>query len=151
MDYEQAAALNAAIRRFAIAHRSVAASMLAEIGLSIGQEVLLFELAENGPRTQAQLAAAARCEPPTITLAVRKLEAAGLVSRTPSPHDARAILVSVTTHAEELLPTLRAAWQELAERTVAQASQTPIPQIIDTLNALAQGLTSDRGLPPTPA
>jgi DNA-binding MarR family transcriptional regulator len=144
MEYEQAEELNAAIRRLAISHRSRAAALLGELGLSIGQEVLLLELARTGPRTQAQLAAAARCEPPTITMAVRKLEAAGLVSRAPSAVDARAIVVSVTAHGEELLPALRTTWQDLAEQTVAEVGGLSVEQIIDALDRLARGLARPR-------
>lgn len=140
MEFEQAARLNAAIRRLAIGHRSRAAAMLADLGLSIGQEVLLLELAGSGPRTQAQLAAAARCEPPTITMAVRKLEAAGLVSRAPSAVDARAIVVSVTPQGQELLPALRSAWQELADQTITEIGALPVNQLIEILDALTLGL-----------
>ena len=140
MNFEQAEALNAAIRRLVISHRGRASVMLAELGLNIGQEVLLLELARVGPRTQAQLATAARCEPPTITMAVRKLEAAGLVDRAPSAQDARAVVVSLTAHGQELLPALRRTWQDLAEQTISQAADMSATQVIDTLDRLSQGL-----------
>lgn len=142
MEYEQAAELNAAIRRLGISHRSQAAAMIAELGLSIGQELLLMELASNGPRTQAQLATAARCEPPTITAAVRKLQAAGLVVRTPSVRDARAIVVSLTPQGQELQPALSSAWQDLADQAVSQIANTDVDEVIATLSAMTQGLES---------
>src|SRR4051794_9189977 len=100
-------------------HRARAAALLAELNLHPGQEVLLLELAQHGPRTQVQLAHGAGCEPPSITLMVRKLEAGGLVSRSPSPTDGRATIVELTEAGHALVPRLQRAWQSLAEETTA--------------------------------
>lgn len=137
-----AMAVNRAIRRAAIRHRSRAGALLATLGLNIGQEILLFELAAHGERTQAQLAAGAGCEPPTITMAVRKLEAAGLVRRTPSATDARAIVVSLTDQGQALLPSVRAVLQQLAEETVAGLSRTDQQSLVRLLGRVADNLAS---------
>lgn len=49
MDYEQADALNRAIRLINLKHRARAAALLGEIGLHPGQEILLLELDAGGP------------------------------------------------------------------------------------------------------
>ncbi len=110
---------NAAVRRLAIAHRSRTAALLGRCGVSIGQELLLLELAEQGPCTQASLAAAANCEASTITSAVRKLEAAGLVRRTQSAQDARAVAVHLTPRGHAVIPALRDAQSTVAEELLA--------------------------------
>ena len=151
MNLDQAHALNEAIRAVGIRHRALAGALLAPLGLHPGQEVLLLELAKQGPRSQAQLAQASGCEAPTITNSVRKLEAAGLVVRRPSPTDGRVTLVELTEHGHQLLPRLEAAWQQLAERTVAQLAATPLDQLTHTLTDLARSLTAAGAPAPTPA
>ena len=139
MDFEQATQLNEAIRAVAMRHRAMAGALLAPLGLHPGQEILLLTLDACGPRTQAQLAAASGCEPPTITHSVRKLEAAGLVVRSASTADGRVMIVALSDRGRALLPQLRATWQELAERTTS-LSGTPLAALIDGLAGLAERL-----------
>ncbi|WP_028280024.1 MarR family winged helix-turn-helix transcriptional regulator [Arthrobacter sp. H5] len=141
MDHTQAAAINAAIRTIGMRHRTLAGAKLAEIGLSLGQEMLIVELSRRGSRTQAQLAEAACCEPPTITSAVQKMEANGLVERSPSPCDRRAMVVELTDKGRAAVSELEAVWLALAEETVAGLRRTELDPLIDALNDLAEGLT----------
>lgn len=142
MNFEQADALNDAIRSVAIRHRALAGVLLAPLGLHPGQEVILLELDTHGPRTQGQLAVASGCEPPTITGSARKLENAGLIMRRPSPSDRRVSIVELTDRGRELLPALKQAWQQLAERTVAHLATTPLDQLHDAVVDLARSLTT---------
>ncbi len=72
MKFDQADALNEAIRAVGIRHRALAVAALAPMGIHPGHKLLLLELAA-GPRTQAQLAAASGYEPPSITESGRQL------------------------------------------------------------------------------
>ena len=139
MNYDEAQELNAAIRSIGIRHRALAGVLLGRLGLYPGQEVLLLEL-DHGPRSQAQLAAASGCEPPTITHSVRKLEAAGLVVRSSSPIDARLTIVELSERGRKTLPELKAAWRELAERTVAGLSTTSGDDLTRVVSDLAASL-----------
>jgi DNA-binding MarR family transcriptional regulator len=141
VDFEQAKTLNDAIRTVAIRHRALAGSLLAQLGLYPGQEVLLLELGERGAHSQAQLAVACGCEPPTITHTVRKLEAAGLVMRRASPTDARVILVELSDRGKQLLPQIRSLWVRLAEMTVSPVSSSDLPDVSRVLTELAAGLS----------
>src|SRR3954447_12441690 len=96
VDFAQADALNQAIRLLSLRHRARAAALLAPVGLHPGQEALLLELARTGPMIQAQLSDALGCEPPSVTLMARKLEASGHVRREPDPSDKRASVVELT-------------------------------------------------------
>jgi DNA-binding MarR family transcriptional regulator len=125
VEFEQADSINRLIKALSMRHRARAAALLAELNLHPGQEVLLLELAQHGPRTQVQLAHGAGCEPPSITLMVRKLEAGGLVSRSPSPTDGRATIVELTEAGHALVPRLQRAWQSLAEETTADHPLPP--------------------------
>lgn len=151
MDFNEAETLNQAVRTVAIRHRALAATKLAPLGLHPGQEVVLLDLAAHGPRTQAQLAASSGCEAPTITHTARKLEAAGLIVRRPSPTDGRATIVELSEQGRALLPALREAWCALADDTVAALSTCCQTQLTAALTDLAAGLSAGPdGCPPGP-
>jgi DNA-binding MarR family transcriptional regulator len=138
--YAAADRINSAIRLIAIRHRALAAEVLSRFGLHPGQEALLMDLAAHGPRTQVQLAGGIGCEPPSVTTMVRKLEAAKLITRRPSPADGRSVVVELSAEGQALLPKLRAAWQDLADQTVAEFSALPPEQLADVLADLARSL-----------
>lgn len=140
MDYDHAHALNAAIRTIGMRHRALAGSVLNRVGLTVGQEALIMDLAEHGPRTQVQLAAAAGCEPPTITSAVKRLEALNLVTRRPSTQDGRATVVELTGRGQDLLADLSTAWIQLAEASTAGLTRTNLEDLIRVLTDLADSL-----------
>ncbi|XAS67587.1 MarR family winged helix-turn-helix transcriptional regulator [Micrococcaceae bacterium Sec5.7] len=147
----QAAAINASIRTIGMRHRALAGSKLAAIGLSVGQEALIAELFENGPRSQAQLAAASGCEPPTITSAVQKMEARGLVRRTPSSSDRRAMVVELSEQGHTAMAQLTTIWRELAEETVAGMTTTSVEELVDALTDLAGSLSRRKSSPEDPS
>jgi DNA-binding MarR family transcriptional regulator len=142
MNFDQADALNEAIRAIGIRHRALAIAALAPLGIHPGHKLVLLELYTAGPRTQAQLAAASGYEPPTITLSVRQLEAAGLVVRSSSLTDGRATIVELSDQGRALLPKLKAAWRQVAEQTIAGLKSTPTDQLTAVLHDLATSLAS---------
>jgi DNA-binding MarR family transcriptional regulator len=119
MELEYADALNQAIRLLTLRHRARVGVLLAPLGLYPGQEVLLLELDRTGPRIQAQLSEALGCEPPTITLMTRKLEASGHIRRAPAPTDRRATVVELTRSGKALADRVKDIWRDLAAETVA--------------------------------
>ncbi|WP_067816523.1 MarR family winged helix-turn-helix transcriptional regulator [Nocardia inohanensis] len=138
MDFEQADALNQAIRLLTLRHRARAAALLAPLGLHPGQEALLLELARTGPRIQAQLSDALGCEPPSVTLMTRKLEASGHIRRSPAPGDKRASIVELTDSGRELVDQVKRVWRELAQETVTglpAATVAELPGLLTTLTA----------------
>jgi DNA-binding MarR family transcriptional regulator len=141
MNFSEADKLNEAIRAIGIRHRALAIAALAPFGIHPGHKLLLLELETAGSCTQAQLAAATGYEPPTITLSVRQLEAAGFVVRRPSLADGRATIVELSDEGRALLPNLKAAWCDVAEQTVA-ALTIPVDQAISVLDDLAASLTA---------
>jgi len=140
MDFETADALNRAIRLIGMKHRGQATVALSKLGLHTGQEVLLLELDARGPRTQAELAGALGCEPPSVTLMVQKLEAAGLIERRPSPSDGRATVVELTGSGRALIPRLKDVWLRLAEATVARLSGHSLDSVLQVVEDLANSL-----------
>jgi DNA-binding MarR family transcriptional regulator len=140
MNFEQADALNEAIRSIGIRHRALAVAAMAPFGIHPGHKLVLLELESAGPCSQAQLAAASGYEPPTITLSVQQLEAAGLVARRSSPTDGRALIVELTDQGRALLPKLKAAWRGVAELTVAGLEATSAEELTAVLEDLAGSL-----------
>jgi DNA-binding MarR family transcriptional regulator len=65
--------------------------------------LVTLELSENGTRSISRLAKALMIHPTTATLATDRLEARGLLQRTPHPSDRRATLVSITTEGRDLI------------------------------------------------
>jgi DNA-binding MarR family transcriptional regulator len=141
VEYAEADALNSAIRALSLRHRARAGELLARLNLHPGQEFVLMELAAHGPRIQAQLADAIACEPPSITLMVRKLESAGYVERRPSPQDGRATIVELTASGRDLTATLRDLWITLAKDTMADLDEPSVNDIAAVLAALADNLS----------
>lgn len=150
MDFEQADALNRAIRLLTLRHRARAAALLAPLGLHPGQEALLLELARTGPMIQAQLSEALGCEPPSVTLMTRKLEASGAVRRRPAPTDKRASVVELTDDGRALAERVRELWRALAEETVAGLPPETVAQLPGILATLT-GNVDTRPAPPARA
>lgn len=151
MNFDQADRLNETIRAIGLRHRALTVAALAPLGIHPGHKLLLFELESAGPRTQAQLATACGYEPPSITLSVRQLERDGLVVRRPSTEDRRATVVALTAKGRDLLPAVRTAWREAAERTVAGLDPVPLDGLMEVLESLAQSLReAAAGGPPGP-
>src|SRR5581483_1502742 len=76
----------------------------AEGGFPLGQAAVLGRLDREGAQSVSDLAASERVRPQSMAQTVSELEAAGLVSRRPDPHDRRRALVELT---EEGLGRLR--------------------------------------------
>jgi DNA-binding MarR family transcriptional regulator len=75
--------------------------------------LVTLELSENGTRSISRLARALLVHPTTATLATDRLEARGLLLRTPHPTDRRATLVGITDAGRDLLQRASAALEGL--------------------------------------
>jgi DNA-binding MarR family transcriptional regulator len=142
MDFAYADALNQAIRLLSLRHRARAAALLTPLGLHPGQEALILELARTGPMIQAALSEALGCEPPSITLMTRKLEAAGHIRRRPIPTDRRASIVELTDSGKALAERITELWSALAEETVAGLPPETVAALPGILTAMTANVDS---------
>jgi len=103
-DPELAARLRLAIARIARRLRQQAGS-----GMEASPTLVaaLATVEKDGPLTPSALASAERIQRPTATRVVAKLEAAGLVTRTPDPDDGRVWRVAITAEGRTLLKRIR--------------------------------------------
>jgi DNA-binding MarR family transcriptional regulator len=148
VDFDQADAVNQAIRLLSLRHRARAAALLAPLGLHPGQEALLLELARTGPMIHAQLSEALGCEPPSVTLMARKLEASGYIRRNPAPADKRASIVELTDSGRALAGQVKQLWCALAEETVAGLPAQTVAQLPGILMALTANVDARRSRHP---
>jgi deazaflavin-dependent oxidoreductase (nitroreductase family) len=149
MDFEHADAINHAIRLLSLRHRARAAALLAPLDLHPGQEVLLLELARSGPMIQAQLSEALGCEPPSVTLMTRKLEASGRIRRRPAPSDKRASIVELTDSGKALAEQVKQLWCVLAEETVSGMPAEAVAELPGMLKTLTANVDTQAPRPPT--
>jgi DNA-binding MarR family transcriptional regulator len=92
------------------------------------QARLLSTIEDLGEARICELAGVDHCSQPTMTTQVRRLEDAGLVTRTVDPHDARAVLIRITDEGVRTLSRVRrdraAAIDPQLARLAPEARQT---------------------------
>jgi DNA-binding MarR family transcriptional regulator len=79
-----------------------------QMPLPAAQARLLATIEAHGEARIGDLAAVDHCSQPTMTTQVRRLEDAGLVSRTVDPGDARAVRIRITADGRRTLNAVRA-------------------------------------------
>jgi DNA-binding MarR family transcriptional regulator len=84
------------------------ANQWVRLDLPFAQARLLAAIEDQGAARISDLASLDHCSQPTMTTQVRRLEDAGLVSRTADPADARAVLISITPKGVQTLAKVRA-------------------------------------------
>lgn len=87
-------------------------------GLTPARTHLLWVVFHEGPRTQAELAAALDVTPRHITTLVDGLEAIGLARREPHPTDRRAVLVTLTDRGREVMAAMDAEHEQLGAQLI---------------------------------
>ena len=98
-------------------HRQRADELLTEIGLHVGQEMILVMLEDNEGITQTELAERMMIQPPTLTNSLKRLEREGFVMRRPDPDDQRVSRVHTTRKGRDLMATVNEAWTKLEEES----------------------------------
>jgi DNA-binding MarR family transcriptional regulator len=131
------------------AHRNAVAARLAEIGLHVGQEMLLLRLWDADGRSQVDLARDMGVEPPTVAKAVGRLERAGLLERRPDPADRRVTRIWLTEAGRALREPVARRWAEVEEMMFAEVGDAEIGQLREVVRRMARNLSgNDRGFAP---
>ena len=111
-----------AIFALARSHRAKAASMLADIGLFPGQEILLMQLAEKDGKPQKSLCESIGLDHSTVAKSVARLERDGLIERRKCPEDGRISQVHLTARGRETTDAIARVWAELERQTIKDLS-----------------------------
>ncbi|MGL6235004.1 MAG: MarR family winged helix-turn-helix transcriptional regulator [Segniliparus sp.] len=137
-----------AIFGLARTHRSAAAAMLSEIGLHLGQEVMLMQLDGAQGRSQKSLCELLRADHSTVAKSVARLERAGLVTRSKAEHDERVSLVALTAKGVELREKVFEVWAKLEDITAAGLTEPEQKQFAVLAAKLAANIDKQTWRPP---
>jgi DNA-binding MarR family transcriptional regulator len=99
------------------AHRANVGAVLAEVGLHVGQEMVLFELWKEDGLKGGELAERLGVEPPTVSRMLGRLEGCGLLERSRDPEDARSFKVCLMEKGRSLEGPVADAWERVEERS----------------------------------
>jgi MarR family transcriptional regulator, organic hydroperoxide resistance regulator len=111
-----------ALAKVCRAHRGDVGELLAEVGLHVGQEMVLIELWEHYCLRGGELAERLGVEPPTVTRMLRRLEKCGFVERRQDPRDARSFRVYLTGEGRSLEGPVARCWERVGEKAFAGMS-----------------------------
>ena len=100
-------------------HRQHADDLLNEIGLHVGQEMVLCALWEREGVTQTELGEHLAVQPATVTNALRRLERKGLVERMPDADDQRLSRVFPREEGRQRRPDVEKKWNQLEQASFA--------------------------------
>lgn len=117
------------IFELARSHRALAGQMLRDIGLFPGQEIMLLQLWDMDGQSQQSLGRAIGVDHSTVAKSVKRLEEAGLVTRTRSPEDGRVTLVWLTEAGRKLEPKVNSIWEKLEQITVNNLTESERKQL----------------------
>lgn len=122
------------------AHARVGTELLNEVGVAPPHEIVLLYLDAHGPVPQTELVHYMGRDRSTVTATLQAMERAGLVTRTPSPSDKRAMIVRLTTKGRNAAPRAQAAWHELERRTTRTLTSSQQADLMTALAAVRDAL-----------
>jgi DNA-binding MarR family transcriptional regulator len=112
--------------------------------IPFAQARLLALIGDRGEARISDLAALDHCSQPTMTTQVRRLEDAGMVTRTVDPKDARAVLIRITPRGVAALQQARldrgAAVDPYLER-LSEADRESLAAAVDVMRRLIDDAT----------
>jgi DNA-binding MarR family transcriptional regulator len=134
---EEAFVTMSSVMRF---HRLLTAAIEAELKrhelqLTDYMVLMILEMSPSGTRSVSRLARALLVHATTAKLATERLDARGLVSRTPDPNDRRATLVALTEPGRSLVLAATSALQ-LRDFGFVGTTETDRHELIDLLTRL---------------
>ncbi len=106
------------IARVCTAHSFRAGSLLSDIGLYLGQELMLQYLWQEDGLTQSQLAKKHGVQLQTIHKMVRRMERAGLVTKHEDEADRRVSRIQLTSKGRNLQAAIEDLWAQLEQETL---------------------------------
>jgi DNA-binding MarR family transcriptional regulator len=120
-----------------------------QMQLPAAQARLLSTIDAHGEARICDLAAVDHCSQPTMTTQVRRLEDAGLVTRTVDTRDARAVRIRITTEGLQTLNRVRADRASAIEPQLARLNDAD-RQTLDEAVTVLRRLLEDAAATPRP-
>ncbi|GGD92696.1 MarR family transcriptional regulator [Rhizobium anhuiense] len=125
-------ALYGAANRMARLHKP----FLQPLGLTFPQYLVMLELYGGTPRAVGELGLKLDMDTGTITPLLKRLESAGMVTRTRDRNDERRVLIHLTKAGESLREALWAVTDKI--KTACQLTDEGLADLRDTLHAFAR-------------
>ena len=119
-----------------IARLNRLATQRIRLPLPVAQARLLGTIEDQGEARISDLAELDHCSQPTMTTQVRRLEDAGLVTRTPDPDDARAVRIRITGKGQTILTQVRADRAAVIDPRIARLSDEDRDLLSTAIGAL---------------
>ncbi|WP_426030854.1 MarR family winged helix-turn-helix transcriptional regulator [Caulobacter sp. DWP3-1-3b2] len=124
-------ALNSAANRMVRLHKPI----LEPLGLTFPQYLVILDLLDGAPVTVGKLGARLDMDTGTITPLLKRLDAAGLVTRKRDPNDERRVQVDLTSRARALEPEIRGVTDRI--KSACQLTDKGVDELRRALEALA--------------
>jgi DNA-binding MarR family transcriptional regulator len=118
-----------------------------QMQLPAAQARLLSTIDAHGEARICDLAAVDHCSQPTMTTQVRRLEDAGLVTRTVDPGDARAVRIKITTQGMQTLNRVRVDRARAIEPQLGELNDTDRQTLVEAVTVLRRLLDDSAPLP----
>lgn len=124
------------------AHALLGTELLRRVGITAPHEIVLLHLDDHGPLPQSELVRYLGRDRSTVTNTLQAMERAGLVRRTPSTRDGRAMDVALTPAGRRAVPAARAAWAELERATCSRLTATQQSRLAAALETVRDSLNA---------
>jgi len=110
------------LHRFGLERDRLRSALAHELGVPRADLDALEHLEADGPLSQRELGDRLLLTSGAVTLLVDRLEAKGLISRRPNPHDRRSILLDLASGAERETPAALAAYHRALTNAASEFS-----------------------------
>jgi DNA-binding MarR family transcriptional regulator len=132
------------VTKLAKAHRALVGDALAELGLHLGQDLLLEQLWRQDGLSQSSLVARLGVEPPTVTKMLQRLERAGLLRRERDPDNHRLWRVYLTERGRGLQRPVRDLRRQVERRLLTGLSDQDRERLVALLARVTANLHEPR-------
>lgn len=123
------------------AHRNALNDALNALGLHVGQEHVVYQLAMQDGIPQSQLARSMFIDVSTATKMLLRLERAAIIERRPDVEDARVSHVYLTSQGRELIQPVIDIWTTIEAQLMAGLNETEQALLRRFLVQLLQNLS----------
>lgn len=96
-------------------HKQYVMHLLKPIGLQLSQAGILVVLKLNGPLSQREIADKIHVTPPSVTVALQKLEKLGYIEKCPDEKDQRIMRILLTESGRELVGQMKGLLDKMEE------------------------------------
>lgn len=118
----------------------MAEAALRPMGLGVAHAPALVALAEAGELTQREIARRTRVEQPSAAALLQRMDSAGLIEKSPDPHDRRATRIRLSAHAHVVLPEALRRLRDVDTAATAGLSAHEVEVLHDLLARVLSNL-----------